>query len=213
VMNEAIDRADQAALPEGTARATSEGAPRSGCGPRIRPWADLLLRIRASSLHSPPTMLQQDYIMRMISELGQLVRAAVASGEPGKEVEALQAVIHAQRQLFQEPPEIALAKTLDEQIDHLAKGEIPVVAAERVSDYSEILEQAALIYDHGGKESLAMSSRILALSALLTAVVRWPQQRSRLAPKIDRFRELVSADELSPPLQELLEDYETVQVP
>ncbi|MBE34886.1 MAG: hypothetical protein CMI16_04925 [Opitutaceae bacterium] len=158
-------------------------------------------------------MLRQDYIMRMISELGQCVRAAVASGEPGKEAEALQAVIHAQRQLFQEPPEIALAKSLDEQIDHLAKGETPFAAAHRVSDYAEILEQAALIYDHVGKESLALSSRILGLSALLNAVVRWPEQRANLAPKIDRFSALVTAEELPPPFQELLEHYETVQVP
>jgi len=155
-------------------------------------------------------MLRQDYIMRMISELGQFVRAAVASGEPGKEAEALQAVIHAQRQLFQEPPGIALAKSLDEQIDHLAKGETPFAAAQRVSDYAEILEQAALIYDHVGKESLALSSRMLGLSALLTAVIRWPEQRVNLASKIDRFRELVTAAELPPPLQELIELYETV---
>jgi hypothetical protein len=145
--------------------------------------------------------------------LGQFVRAAIASGEPGKEIEALQAVIHAQRQLFQESPEIVLAQSLDEQIDHLANGETPFVAAERVGDYSEILEQATRIYDHLGKESLAQNSRMLGLSALLTAVVRWPDQRAKLAPKIERFRELVVAEELPPPLQELLDHYETVQVP
>ncbi len=164
-------------------------------------------------LGASSTMLRQDYIMRMISELGQFVRAAVASGEPGKEAEALQAVLHAQRQLFQETPEIALAKSLDEQIDHLAQGETPFGAAQRVGDYAEILEQAALIYDHVGKEPLARSSYILGLSALLNAVVRWPEQRVILAPKIDRFRKLVTAEELSPPLLELLEHYETVQVP
>ena len=158
-------------------------------------------------------MLRQDYIMRMISELGQFVRAAVASGEPGKEAEALQAVIHAQRQLFQESPEVVLAKSLDEQIDHLAKGETPAAAAERVGDYSEILAQAALIYAHAGKKSLGQSSRILGLSALLTAVIRWPEQRASLAPKINRFRELVTAKDLPPPLQELLAHYETAQVP
>lgn len=155
-------------------------------------------------------MLRQDYIMRLISELGQFVRAAITSGEPGKEAEALQAVVYAQRQLFQESPEIALAKSLDEQIDHLTQGETPKGAVKRVSDYSEILEQAALIYDHVGKESFAMSSRILGLSALLTAVLRWPEQRANLAPKINRFRELVTAREMSPPIQELLEHYETV---
>ena len=158
-------------------------------------------------------MLRQDYIMRLISELGQFVRAAITSGEPGKEAEALQAVIHAQRQLFQESPEVALARSLDEQIDHLTRGETPADAAERVIVYSEILEQEARIYDHVGKESLALSSRVLGLSALLTAVVRWPEQRANLAPKIDRFREQVTAEKLSPPSQELLEHYETVQVP
>ena len=158
-------------------------------------------------------MLRQDYIMRLISELGQFVRAAVTSGEPGKEAEALQAVVYAQKQLFQESPEIALARSLDEQIDLLSQGETPVGAGKRVSDYAEILEQAALIYGHVGKESLAMSSRLLGLSALLTAVVRWPEQRESLAPKIDRFREIVTAKDMSPPSQELLEHYETVQVP
>ena len=70
-------------------------------------------------------MLRQDYIMRLISELGQFVRAAITSGEPGKEAEALQAVVYAQRQLFQESPEIALAKSLDEQIDHLTRFTAP----------------------------------------------------------------------------------------
>lgn len=158
-------------------------------------------------------MQRQNYIMRLISELGQFVRGAVASGEPGKVVEALQAVLHAQRQLFQESPEIALSRSLDEQIDHLSRGETPEGAAERVGDYSEILEQAARIYDHVGKESLAQSSRILGLGALLTAAVRWPEQTAQLAPKINRFRERVKSEDMSPPLQELWQQYDSVQVP
>lgn len=151
--------------------------------------------------------------MRLISELGQFVRGAVASGDPGKKTEALQAVIHAQRQLFQESPEVALSRSLDEQIDHLARGETPEGAAERVGIYAEILEQAARIYDHEGKESLAQSSRTLGLGALLTAAVRWPEQSASLAPRIDRFRERVKAEEMSLPLQELWRHYETAQVP
>lgn len=151
--------------------------------------------------------------MRMISDLGQFVRAAVSSGEPGRQTEALQAVMHAQRQLFQESPESILQLNLDQQIDHLARGETPAGAAERVRAYADILDQAAQVYEHGDKVSLAQSSRQLALSALLTAVIRWPEQRESLAPSIQRIRKQTSAEYYQPPLQELIASYDAVQVP
>ena len=150
--------------------------------------------------------------MRMISDLGQFVRAAVSSGEPGRQTEALQAVMHAQRQLFQEPLETILQLSLDQQIDHLARGETPAGAAERIRAYAEILDQAAQVYEHGDKVSLAQSSRQLALSALLTAVIRWPEQREMLAPTIQRIREQTAAEHYQPPLQELIEHYNDTQV-
>ncbi len=158
-------------------------------------------------------MLRQDYIMRLISELGQFVRAAITSGDPGKETEALQAVIHAQQQLFQESPQIALARSLEEQIDHLARGETPSGAADRVIDYAKILEQAARIYDHINKESLGLNSRILGLSALLIAATRWPEQHTKIAPEIDHFCSSVTTEALPPPMQELLAHHLDSQVP
>lgn len=151
--------------------------------------------------------------MRLISDLGQFVRAAVAGGKPGVETEALQAVMHAQQQLFQQPPEVILQSSLDEQIDHLARGETPEGAAARVDAYATILSQAAQVYDHLGRDSLAQSSRILALSALLTATVRWPEQRDALADTIARLHDQIPIEEFPPPLVELWSHYETAQVP
>lgn len=156
---------------------------------------------------------RQDYLLRMITDLGQFVRAAVSSGEPGRQSEALQAVMHAQRQLFQEPPEVFLSLTLDEQIDHLSRGETPAGAIERINAYAEILDQAARVYEQGAKIALAQSSRHLGLSALLTAAIRWPEQRETLAPVIARMREPLSAEAYPPPLRELVDDYDGVQVP
>lgn len=150
---------------------------------------------------------RQDYILRLISELGQMVSAAIASGDPGKDAQALHGVMHAQQQLFNETSKDILALTLDEQIELLSRGESPEAAVEKIATYSAILEQAARVYVNTNRLSLATNSRLLALSALLTTVVRWPDQRGIVEQPINDLSNKLEEEDLTPPVRELLEHY------
>ena len=145
----------------------------------------------------------------MIGELRQFVRAALgAGGAPGAK-EALHAVMHAQQQLFQRPVAEVMGLSLFEQIDLLGLGYTPDVAAEKVSTYAAILEQAALVYDGTSQPDLALGSRQLALGALLTAANRWPETASMLEAEITALRRQLSEEELNAPVQEMLHGWDT----
>ena len=153
---------------------------------------------------------RQDYILRLIRELGQMVSAAVASGDPGKEAQALHGVMHAQQQLFNQTAQDILSLTLDEQIEVLSRGESPDAAVEKIATYAAILEQAARVYANTNRPLLATNSRLLSLSALLTTVVRWPDQRGIVEQSIDDLTNKLEEGDLTPPVRELLEHYAAV---
>jgi len=150
---------------------------------------------------------RQDYLLRMIGELRQFVSTVVSAGGPGRAAEALHAIMHAQQQLFQIPPEKITNLTLDEQLDTLSRGERPTGAVEKVIAHATILGEAARIYEGTDRLALARSSRQLALAALLTAAARWPEQRALVAPSIAAQRDGID-DETPAPVRELLSVYD-----
>jgi hypothetical protein len=153
--------------------------------------------------------LRQDYILRLIDELRQFVSAMLeGGGTPGRMEEALLAVLHAQRQLFQRQPAEFMGLSLDAQLDLLVQGESPADAVEKVRTYALILEQAARIYDGGHRSALAANSRQLALCALLSAVQRWPVQRAGLCSAVESLRGQIQGTNLNPTVRELLSAYD-----
>ncbi len=153
-------------------------------------------------------MQRQDYILRMIGELRQFVRGALGAGGSTGAKEALHAVMHAQQQLFQQPVAEVLALSLHEQIEQLGRGHTTDIAAEKVITYAAILGQAALVYDGTSQPDLALGSRQLALGALLTAAIRWPEIGAELAGEIEVLRKQLSDEELNAPVQEMLREWD-----
>ncbi|MFZ9681613.1 MAG: hypothetical protein ACO3DQ_00185 [Cephaloticoccus sp.] len=149
-------------------------------------------------------MMRQDYILRLIGELRQFVGEVLGSGDPGRTGEALSAVLHAQQQLFHLPPEDFTGRSLDDQVDLLARGESSAAAFEKAATYAATLTEAARVYAAANRDALARSSRQLALGVLLTAAQRWPEHRGSLGDEVTALRAQFSLESLVPPVAELL---------
>ena len=149
-------------------------------------------------------MMRQDYILRMISELRQFVAGVLGTGDPARASEALHAILHAQQRLFNEPPAQFLGLSLDEQIDRLTRAESPAHAIEKVVTYAATLNEAARVYAATNRDDMVVSSRLLALGALLTAAQRWPEQRNQVADEIARLRATLPDHLLNPPMREMV---------
>lgn len=149
-------------------------------------------------------MMRQDYILRLIGELRQFVAAVLGSGDPARVGEALHAILHAQQRLFNAPPAQFLGLTLDQQLDLLGRAEAPAHAVEKAATYAATLVEAARVYDATHRDDLAAGSRQLALTVLLTAAQRWPEQRDQLAAEVAQLRTALPEASLNPPVRELL---------
>lgn len=149
-------------------------------------------------------MMRQDYILRLIGELRQFVAAVLCSGDPARAGEALHAILHAQQRLFHAPPAQFLGLTLEQQLVLLGRAEAPAHAVEKAVTYAATLVEAARVYDATHRDDLAAGSRQLALTVLLTAAQRWPEQRDQLAADVAQLRAALPEASLNPPVRELL---------
>lgn len=149
-------------------------------------------------------MMRQDYILRLISDLRQFVAGVLGTGDPARASEVLHAIMHAQQRLFNVPPAQFLGLSLAEQVDLLTRAESPMHAVEKVATYAATLNEAARVYDTINRDDMAVSSRQLALGALLTAAQRWPDQRDDVADEIARLRAVLSDDSLNPVVLEMV---------
>ena len=124
---------------------------------------------------------RQDYLLRLLEELGRFVREALRSGERPKIEAALPEIVQAQIKLFARPPAEFLGQPLEAQIDLLVQGEPDATAVEKCVIYAGILHQAAQLYDSLGRPALALGSRQLAASVLQTAAQRWPEHADKIS--------------------------------
>lgn len=149
-------------------------------------------------------MMRQDYILRLIGELRQFVAAVLGTGDPARAGEALHAILHAQQRLFHLPPAQFLGLTPEQQVELLGRAEAPAHAVEKVATYAATLVEAARVYAATHRDTLAAGSRQLALTVLLTAAQRWPEQRDQLAAEVAQLRTALPEASLNPPVRELL---------
>ncbi len=124
---------------------------------------------------------RQDYLLRLLEELGRFVREALRSGERPKIEAALPELVQAQNKLFARPAAEFLGQPLEAQIDLLVQGESAETAVEKCVIYAGILHQAAQLYDSLGRPALALGSRQLAETILQTATARWPGHAAQIA--------------------------------
>lgn len=120
---------------------------------------------------------RQDYLIRLIEELGRFVREVIRSGEARQIDSAVPAIVQAQEKLFARPATTFLTRPLEEQIDLLAAGESAATAAEKCVTYAGILRLAAQVYSAKQRDVLAHSSEQIADEVLQIARTRWPEQK------------------------------------
>lgn len=117
---------------------------------------------------------RQDYLLRLIEELGRFVRQALSAGQRPLAEAALPALIEAQEKLFARPAAEFLGCTPGAQMDLLAAGESDATAAEKCLTQAAILDYAAELYDAAGRPALALGSRQWAAAIREAAATRWP---------------------------------------
>lgn len=117
---------------------------------------------------------RQDYLLRLIEELGRFVREALRSGEPQRAEAALPALVQAQERLFARPAAQFADLPPETQVDLLAGGESAATAREKCLTYAAILDYAAELYDPAGRPALALASREWAKTIREIAATRWP---------------------------------------
>ncbi len=117
---------------------------------------------------------RQDYLLRLIEELGRFVREALRGAEPRRAETALPAIVAAQEKLFARPAAEFVGLTPEAQVDLLAFGESPATAREKGLTFAAILDYAAELYEAAGRPALALASREWAAAIRGITATRWP---------------------------------------
>ena len=151
---------------------------------------------------------RQDYLLRLIEQLRQLVAGALALRQAGKLDEALLALVHAQEKLFVRPAVAFRHLPLAGQLPMLRLGESAETGREKCVAYAAILEQAGLVYQGKNQDAIAASAFQLALHVLLLVASEPGTVTSEVRHSIAALRERVSTEELNAPTRELLARYE-----
>jgi hypothetical protein len=151
---------------------------------------------------------RQDYLLRLIEQLRQFVAQALALRQAGKLDEALMALAHAQEKLFVRPAAEFRHLPIVDQLRLLKLGESTDMGREKCVAYATILEQAGLVYQGKGQETLAGSAFQLALHVLLLVAGEPGTVTPELRHGIAKLRERLPAEELNALTRELLARYE-----
>ncbi len=113
---------------------------------------------------------RQDYLLRMIEELGRFAAEVTRLRRGGRHDAALFAILQAQERLFARPSAEFMGRPLEEQIRLLAIGESPANGTEKCLWYARLVLEAGLVYRDRDQAPLALGACRLALQ--ITDLVR-----------------------------------------
>jgi len=139
---------------------------------------------------------RDDYLLRLLAQLRELLARLVRLRLAGGYDEALQLLMEAQERLFGRPVAEVAARPLEDQIAVLAKDVPAAVAAEKCALYADLLREASAIFRARGAVDLAPAALTLAAQVVLTAVGR--REGATPAPLAAAARELLQAGEVTP---------------
>jgi hypothetical protein len=148
---------------------------------------------------------RDDYILRAIEQLRQLVALAVKMRDTGKLDQALLAVVAAQEKLFARPASEFMGLTLDEQLRLLRIGESEATGRAKCLGYAAALREAGLIYEARDKRDLAASAFQTALYVTLLVAAESRESAAELTASIGELLERVPVESLNEPVKELLD--------
>jgi len=110
---------------------------------------------------------RRDYILRIIDEVGLLLRRVLQQRSSGRPEEALQSVVAACERLFNMEAAQLFQFTPDQHAVMLAEGEAPDVARDKILLYAALNEEAGRCYQALGNTALARQSYVNALRLTL----------------------------------------------
>jgi hypothetical protein len=147
---------------------------------------------------------EQDYLLKMLQELRQFIAQVVQTGDTSGANEALLSVVHAREKLFGQPTSEFGNLPIAEQLAWLAAGESPETARAKCLTYAAILKSAALVYQVQNEDQLSTSAYQLSLYIVLILGVQTRESYAELRDEIHDLKGKIPADQLYPPVQELL---------
>jgi hypothetical protein len=117
---------------------------------------------------------RQDYLLRLIEELGRFVAEATKFRNTGHYDAALLAILQAQERIFARPSQDFTARTVEDQLRLLTLGESDAGAAEKCLAYAGLIVEAGLVYRDRGQPPVALGACRLALQVVALARQRFP---------------------------------------
>ena len=112
---------------------------------------------------------RRDYLLRIIDEVGLLLRRVLQQRSSGRPDEALQSVVAACERLFQLEAAQLFQFTPDQHVAMLANGEPPDIARDKILLYAALNEEASRCYTTLGQPALSRQSLVNALRLTLKA--------------------------------------------
>jgi hypothetical protein len=112
---------------------------------------------------------RRDYLLRIIDEVGLLLRRVLQQRSSGRPDEGLQSVVAACERLFQLEATQLFQFTPEQQLAMLAEGEAPDIARDKILLYAALNEEAGRCYRALGKSALSQQSFLNALRLTLKA--------------------------------------------
>lgn len=146
----------------------------------------------------------EDYLLRLIKQVGEFLARVVQQREAGRPDEALVTAMLAQERLFGRPLAEFGAWSVEEQVEHLIAGETPADAATKCALYADLLAEAARVYGLRGPAPLETTARQLAVWVLLHARDRLPDAAEDLQGRAARLAGELGADGLTDALARTL---------
>ena len=138
----------------------------------------------------------QDYLLRMIEELGRFAAEVTRLRRTGQHDAALFAILQSQERLFARPSAQFIGRPLEEQIRLLVIGETDANAAEKCLWYARLVLEAGLVYRDRNQAPLALGACRLALQ--IVDLVRGQFPKADLSDAGARIAELLAAIPDSP---------------
>jgi hypothetical protein len=148
---------------------------------------------------------KQDYLVRLIEELGRLVAEIVKLRDQGSHEAALHTLLQAQERLFMRPAREFMTRSLDEQMHLLVVGESHAGAREKCLFYSTLLTEAGHTYTAREQAVVACGAYQAALHVLLLTVLRYPApQAAADNARVTALLARLPGNQLPTELEELL---------
>jgi hypothetical protein len=148
---------------------------------------------------------QEDYIIRIIAMIGQMLARITALRQMGNYGEALQITMIAQEKLFGHPAAEFVMLPIADQLALLARGEPAPLARAKGQAYAALIKEAAQVYQARGDAALAASALELSLMVILTLASDPGSAPGEFKDEIADLSASIRIEDLHPPVRALLD--------